>query len=195
MGGFLCCCGPRFLSQTKRKPTQPSILYTVIYDSRDHWSILTQRLGSAWPNVLPFCVFNVMLTLLLKAADPSGEKFFLAIQGHKFIQFVVSFLFVTRVTVALGRFNEARGHLEQLYEQSSECQQRFDEKFFGWSPWSNPSQLVRVNPRRSHTVCVHNDRKLPGSKVKGMASRGGFIWALHHPRHRRLFSEAVVFIP
>jgi hypothetical protein len=63
-----------------------------------------------------------MLTLLLKVIDPTGEKYFLAIQGHKFIQFVVSFLFVTRVTTALGRFNEARGYLEQLYLQSRKSQ-------------------------------------------------------------------------
>jgi predicted membrane chloride channel (bestrophin family) len=119
-GIFRRCCGPMNWSKFKRKPTEPLILYTVIYNSADHWSILTQRLGSAWPDVLPFCIFNIILTLLLRAADPTGEKYFLAIQGHKFIQFIVSFLFVTRVTTALGRFNEARGHLEQLYEQSRE---------------------------------------------------------------------------
>ena len=102
----------------KKSKTEPPILYTVIYDSENHWSILTQRLGSAWPDVFPFCVFNVLLVLGLYLIDPQGEKYFLSNEGHKFIKFVVAFLFVSRVTMALGRFNSARTYIETMYKES-----------------------------------------------------------------------------
>ena len=105
----------------RRKKTEPPILYTVIYNSESHLSILFQRLGSAWPDVLPFCIFNMMLMIIVSTLDPDASKvYLLSGAGHKFIKFVVSFLFVSRVTIALGRFNECRAHLGQMYKESRE---------------------------------------------------------------------------
>lgn len=118
MGIFSC------FRRREAKKTEPPILYTVIYNSENHWSILTQRLGSAWPDVLPFCVCNVMLMIMISYIDPGGEKvYLLSGAGHKFIGFVVSFLFVSRLTIALGRFNECRGHLGKMYKESRELVQ------------------------------------------------------------------------
>ena len=116
--GLFSCCGRGHWSNIRTKKTEPPILYTVIYDSENHWSILTQCLGSAWPDVLPFCIFNVLLMLLLSAIDPKGETYYLSGEGHKFIKFVVAFLFVSRVTMALKRFNEARTYIGHMYKES-----------------------------------------------------------------------------
>ena len=107
-----------------RKPkTEPPVLYTVVYDSENHWSILTQRLGSAWPEVMPFCILNVMFVIALYLIDPKGEKYSLSMEGHPFIKFVVAFLFVSRVTMALSRFNEARNFIGEMYKESRELVQ------------------------------------------------------------------------
>ena len=104
----------------RKKKTEPPILYTVIYNSENHFSILTQRLGSAWPEVLPFCVFNVLLMLLLSYVNPGAENWKISGEGHKFIRFIVAFLMVSRVTMGLNRFNEARTHLGRMYKESRE---------------------------------------------------------------------------
>jgi len=41
-------------------------------------------------------------------------------QGHSFITLVVSFLLVSRVNIALNRYNEARSHLGVMYRESRE---------------------------------------------------------------------------
>ena len=68
--------------------------------------------------MFPFCVFNVLLVILLYYVDPKGETYYLSGEGHKFIKFVVAFLFVSRVTMALNRFNEARNYIGQMYKES-----------------------------------------------------------------------------
>lgn len=117
MGLFDCC------RRERRKKTEPPIIYTVIYDSENHWSILTQRIGSAWPDVFPFCVFNCLLVVLLYVVDPKGEVYFLSNQGHKFIKFIVAFLIVSRVTMAMKNFNEARTYIGHMYKESRELVQ------------------------------------------------------------------------
>ena len=117
MGNSNCC--NRHWTEVRTRKTQPPILYTVIYNSENHLSVLFQRLGSAWPDVLPFCLFNVMLMIIVSYLDVDGAKTLLSGIGHKFIKFVVSFLFVSRVTIALARFNECRGYLGTMYKESS----------------------------------------------------------------------------
>lgn len=51
------------------------------YDDRNHWAVLTQLYGSVWPHVLPFCIVNMILTLLVfyflrdYTFDKSGHQF------------------------------------------------------------------------------------------------------------------------
>jgi predicted membrane chloride channel (bestrophin family) len=99
--------------------TKPPQLYTVIYDSENHLSVLFQCLGSAWPKVLPFCIFNVMSMIIVSLLDVGDDKIILSGEGHKFIRFVCSFLFVSRVSIALARFNECRTYLGTMYKASS----------------------------------------------------------------------------
>lgn len=118
MGVLFSCCRPGHWSTIRKKKTEPPILYTVIYNSENHFSILFQRLGSAWPDVMPFCIFNCLLMILLHYVDPNGESFKLSGEGHKFIKFVVAFLIVSRVTMAMSRFNDAREGLGKMYKES-----------------------------------------------------------------------------
>jgi pyruvate dehydrogenase complex dehydrogenase (E1) component len=59
--------------------------YTVSYDSASHWSVLTQMWGSAWPRVLPYCVLNVIVMLVLTLLDKRYSKALkikISAQGH-----------------------------------------------------------------------------------------------------------------
>ncbi|GAX22612.1 hypothetical protein FisN_14Hh245 [Fistulifera solaris] len=112
-------------SSSKHKPSLAA--YTVSYDSKSHWSVLSQLHGSIWLKVLPYCIFNVLLTLLLTCFDRSlvNAKHFLEIsnQGHSFLSIVVAFLLVSRVNIALGRYNEARNYLGVMYRETRELVQ------------------------------------------------------------------------
>lgn len=60
-----------------------------------------------------------MLMILVSVIDVDGVNTLLSGEGHKLIKFVVSFLLVSRVTIALARFNECRGYLGTMYKESS----------------------------------------------------------------------------
>uniref|UniRef100_A0A7S1Y3W0 Bestrophin homolog n=1 Tax=Grammatophora oceanica TaxID=210454 RepID=A0A7S1Y3W0_9STRA len=95
--------------------------YTVTYHSESHWSVITQMWGSVWPRVLPYCLFNVGLTALIHYLD-AKEYVSLAISnvGHTFMNLMVAFLIVSRVTMSIARYSEARGYLAVIYRESRE---------------------------------------------------------------------------
>uniref|UniRef100_A0A7S3PDH3 Bestrophin homolog n=1 Tax=Amphora coffeiformis TaxID=265554 RepID=A0A7S3PDH3_9STRA len=100
--------------------------YTVNYNSSSHFSVITQMWGSTWPKVLPYCIFNVGLMALLIWLDEKFGKTFvieLSTQGHSFMTLVVSFLLVSRVTIGLGRYTEARDGLGVMYREQRELVQ------------------------------------------------------------------------
>ena len=94
--------------------------YAVLYDSSNHWQVLTQMYGSLWPRVLPYCIFNVGIMVLLVYLQ-TNDHIHLAIttQGHTFISLVVAFLLVSRVNTTLGRFQDSRNHLTLMYRKTS----------------------------------------------------------------------------
>ena len=93
--------------------------YTVLYNSESHWSVLTQIKGSAWPRVLPYCIFNMVLMLGLTYGQISGiDALKISDQGHTFVTMVMSFLLVSRVTMALGRYSEARNMIGAMFRGS-----------------------------------------------------------------------------
>jgi predicted membrane chloride channel (bestrophin family) len=65
------------------------------------------------------------MIILSMINDSEKNHFQIAIstQGLGFITMVVAFLLVSRVNIALGRFNEARGNLEILYRETRELVQ------------------------------------------------------------------------
>ncbi|KAL3777409.1 hypothetical protein ACHAWO_004764 [Cyclotella atomus] len=98
---------------TRRKHTGE---YTVEYNSRSHFDIIFSLRGSIWPNVIKYCLLNVMLTLFCNyVVKPTMEdKFKMTGKGHALLAIVVSFLVVTRVNLALAQYKEARGNLSKM---------------------------------------------------------------------------------
>ena len=50
----------------------PPHRYSVTYDSESHVAVLTQRVGSVWPRVLPYCIFNVIFMVALRMMKDHG---------------------------------------------------------------------------------------------------------------------------
>lgn len=122
--------------------------YTVVYNSESHWEVLTQTLGSVWPNVLPFCLVNVVLmTVVRLLRDNTGYHghmftmfFEMGSSGRKFMNFVMAFLVVTRVKMSMDRYNEARTNIGILYREAREVIQNSivftgDQKDDGAQKW------------------------------------------------------------
>ena len=99
--------------------------YSVHYDSSNHLSVIFQRHGSVWKNIWPYCVFNTLLTLpnhyILRPfikkhiADYAVTSF-----GHTISIFIVSFFVVTRATMALNCYHEARDNLFKMLANTRE---------------------------------------------------------------------------
>lgn len=103
--------------------TRSNTAYTVSYDSQSHWSVITQMWGSKWPTVIPYCLFNVGVMIVLTILDYQFKgqyRIEVSTQGHTFLTLVVSFLLVSRVNIGLSRYNAARDCLGIMYRESRE---------------------------------------------------------------------------
>lgn len=98
--------------------------------------------GSVWKGVLPYCLANSVLTLILWYAQ-SDYGFDLSIKdkGHVFMSAMVSFLVVAETSNSLNRYMEARTLLSDLMCASRELLQhaisfsrykRYDKKARDW---------------------------------------------------------------
>ena len=88
--------------------------YTVTYNSKSQWSVLTQRWGSIWGKVLPYCLLNTALMALLEILLLDGIDLNISEVGHTFLSLVMAFLLVSRVTTSLARYDAARDYLENM---------------------------------------------------------------------------------
>lgn len=93
---------------------------TLPYNDRSHISVLTQLYGSVWPRVLPFCIVNMVITLLVFYFF---RDYTFAPTGHQFMSLILSFLIVSRAKITYSRFMEARGYLEDCYKACRELVQ------------------------------------------------------------------------
>lgn len=96
-----------------RSPPRDTYLANkVVYDSADHWAVLTQMHGSVWPKVFGYCVFNVINTLFVTYMKKEYQiDLSFSDKGHTFMSMMVSFLMVTRSNIAYSRYMEARTEL------------------------------------------------------------------------------------
>jgi len=93
--------------------------YTVTYDSSSHVKVIFQLWGSVWPKVLPYCLFNVFLSAGIQYLATAHEiNLAISDKGHSFMNLMVAFLIVARVTINIGRYNEARGYLGDMYRET-----------------------------------------------------------------------------
>ena len=102
-----------------RKPGE----YSVHYDSSFHFQVIFQLYGSVWPFVWMYCVFNVILVVLVELfLDPYWKEngIVMSEKPHTLSVFIVSFFVVSRATMALQRYNEARTNLSKMYCASRE---------------------------------------------------------------------------
>jgi hypothetical protein len=73
-----------------------TVIRKVLYHDRDHVSVLFQMHGSVWPQVLPFCIFNIAFTFLVYYLKVWGYDITSSTIGHKFMSTMVrtSILFI-----------------------------------------------------------------------------------------------------
>jgi len=98
----------------RRQSLHGGLSYTVTYNSKSQWSVLTQRWGSLWPSVLPFCLANTALMAVLQLLMINGIDLNISETGHTFLSLVMAFLLVSRVSTSLARYDEAREYLEVM---------------------------------------------------------------------------------
>jgi predicted membrane chloride channel (bestrophin family) len=99
--------------------------YTVHYDSTDSIAVLCQMWGSVWPRVLPYCLWNSALDICLQLLkDFRVCDLGISDKGHTFINLIMAFLMVSRVSLALERYKVARKDLGVMYTETKELVQQ-----------------------------------------------------------------------
>jgi predicted membrane chloride channel (bestrophin family) len=86
---------------------------TVIYDAKDHFSVICSLHGSILPRVLPWCLWNTAVLVVVWLLQKHGiiDLSFHGGVGYQFLSVLVSFFVVSNVNTTYNRFWEARGHL------------------------------------------------------------------------------------
>ena len=87
--------------------------------------MIFQMYGSAFPQVLPFCILNILWTLTvyeLKRWDLVDLTFHSSV-GHSFMGLLVSFLVVSRSKISYDRFMDFRRQLATVYRACREIGQ------------------------------------------------------------------------
>mmetsp|Transcript_28918 Transcript_28918/g.43673 ORF Transcript_28918/g.43673 Transcript_28918/m.43673 type:complete len:369 (+) Transcript_28918:106-1212(+) len=125
--------------------------YTVSYDSDSHWKVITQMWGSVWPKVLPYCVINVLITILIEwFNEREGINLVVSDKGHTFMGFLVAFLVVSRVNLAIGRYNESRGCLAIMYREARELVQNM----VALSQYNSDDKAKQWRNETTYQVCI-----------------------------------------
>jgi hypothetical protein len=105
--------------------SRPDLGYsrTVSYVNRNHLGVMTQRWGSVNRKVLPFCVANVALTVVLVWLLNHGIDLSISEFGHEFMSMLVAFLVINKLSFTLGLYYELQGHLSKMNQASVELTQ------------------------------------------------------------------------
>uniref|UniRef100_A0A7S4R163 Bestrophin homolog n=2 Tax=Ditylum brightwellii TaxID=49249 RepID=A0A7S4R163_9STRA len=91
----------------------------VHFHGSSHISVLFQMYGSVWPAVIPYCLFNVLLTYAVFITNRYTDiNLSIGDSGHSFMSMLIAFLIVTRAKLAYGRYMEARHYLQNVYRVS-----------------------------------------------------------------------------
>ena len=100
-------------------------VHRVSYTAQNHVQILFKMYGSAFPQVLPFCVVNVCWTLVVFYMKSHNimDWTFHSSTGHSFMGLLVSFLVVSRSKISYDRFMEIRRLLATSYRSCREIAQ------------------------------------------------------------------------
>ena len=96
---------------------------TVSYVNSNHLSVITQRWGSVTRKVLPFCLANVLLTLVLVWLLDHGIDLTISEFGHEFMSILVAFLVINKLSFSLGLYYELQGYLAKMNQAAVELTQ------------------------------------------------------------------------
>ena len=78
---------------------------------RNHLKVIFQLQGSVWPDVIPFCLFNTFVTIviyILRERDVI-DLHFDGGKGMQYLSVLVSFFVVSSIGTTYNRYWEARG--------------------------------------------------------------------------------------
>ncbi|CAB9516660.1 expressed unknown protein [Seminavis robusta] len=79
---------------------------TVSYENGNHFKVIFQRWGSVNHKVMPFCLANVMVALILVYLLEHGIDLTTSEFGHEFMSVLVSFLLLNKLSFTLGHSEE-----------------------------------------------------------------------------------------
>ena len=86
---------------------------SLFHLSRNHLKVIFQIQGSIWPKVLPLCLFNVVVTILIYTLRTWGiiDLHFDGGKGMQYISVLVSFFVVSSIGTTYNRYWEARAYV------------------------------------------------------------------------------------
>ena len=94
------------------------------YSTKDHVGIIFSANGSIWQFVFPFCLVNSIITVLvIYCRDQDIVDLTFNSQGHQYLSTLVSFLVVTRLSIAYQRFCQIATFLKAMMSISREIVQ------------------------------------------------------------------------
>lgn len=148
--------------------------YTVTYESERHFALMTQMWGSIWPKVLPYCITNMLLAILLDYL-----KFYknidleISVTAYKSLSLLVAFLVVSRANVTIGRYNQARGFLTAMFKPADDLIELscifsgLNNKDKAGAEWRyNVARRTFLLLRSAMCVMDYNEAKVPAWKLK-----------------------------
>jgi len=116
----------RLPHRRQQQPRHQDVGYsrTVVYSNSDTFALITQRFGSIAGKVFPYCVANVLLSVLLVwLMETRGLDLSIDVFGHEFMSVLVAFLVINKLSFTLGLYYEMQGHLAKLNQSALElCQ-------------------------------------------------------------------------
>lgn len=125
-------------------PDKTHGVYSIEYDSEDHLGVIFKWHGSVWKRTLPYCIANAVIALILHYLKHNkGLDFGITDKGHSMMTLFVSFLVISRVSMSIGRYNEARGNMTKMYRESREFVQNM--VVFTKKDQSEKAKLYRMN--------------------------------------------------
>ena len=122
---------------------------------RNHLKVIFQIQGSIWPKVLPLCLFNVVVTILiytLRAWDII-DMHFDGGKGMQYISVLVSFFVVSSIGTTYNRYWEARAYVGKALLSASLLADR--AAIYTASSQSDKAHLWRNALRHRLSQLVH----------------------------------------
>jgi len=117
----------------ERSPLKPSQMMnemsktdqrsTADYVVEDHIGVICQMYGSVWPQVLPYCIFNISIAFMVKYFKISpyfNVDLSFPDKGHSFMNLMIAFLVITRCSYTYVWYMKARDRVSQMMKASRE---------------------------------------------------------------------------